>query len=363
MEGYDDAREMVPMGDVTNDARRDIMGDELLQELRSAEAFVSEGEKKGENREEEGSLRHTGGEKKANESDEDATNEVSYIGSFGSDSRLNRQLRDPDCRSIVSAGRRSVCNKRESSYCDEEYNPLLRRSGNSSVWSVSSLGSRTSNNKRRSRTMGGEKTGSQDDVARLPVDDVTCDVTSGEEFVVVDETEPKEEGDSSKHPSRDASPSNQEVEEPKKKKKKKRVRGLDLPVQVFKSRSERDPEFINQDLRVNFDDVIAEPEGYYTPKYSWHLSKEVYGFSKGCCYSVASFFCSVPAAFLWGIWFAFIACLNIWLLVPFRRCHNIKMSLWKGFWGVTVSSIFDPIFQSIGMVFNNMRVQTDKYEV
>jgi len=52
--------------------------------------------------------------------------------------------------------------------------------------------------------------------------------------------------------------------------------GLNETVQEFKAREDRDPEGLNSDVRINFEEIIAEPEGYHSSKYIWHLSNEVY---------------------------------------------------------------------------------------
>merc|ERR1712134_230011 len=64
--------------------------------------------------------------------------------------------------------------------------------------------------------------------------------------------------------------------------------GLNETVQEFKAREDRDPEGLNSDVRINFEEIIAEPEGYHSSKYIWHLSNEVYRFFKDIMYQVFS---------------------------------------------------------------------------
>ncbi|XP_039263694.1 caveolin-3-like [Styela clava] len=146
-------------------------------------------------------------------------------------------------------------------------------------------------------------------------------------------------------------------------KKKKGLKGLHLPVRAFKSREDRDPERVNEELKVGFENIINEPEGFYTPKVSWHLSHEVFGFGRACCYSITTFFCGIPFAFIWGIIFAFLAAVNVWIFAPCRRGHLINMSCLSGFWSVCISTIFDPFYKSFGLIFSNLRVRTEKFIV
>merc|ERR1712113_1033139 len=79
--------------------------------------------------------------------------------------------------------------------------------------------------------------------------------------------------------------------------------GLNETVQEFKAREDRDPEGLNNDVRINFEEIIAEPEGYHSSKYIWHLSNEVYRFFKDIMYQVFSLIFGVPLAAFWGLIF------------------------------------------------------------
>merc|ERR1712147_120521 len=81
--------------------------------------------------------------------------------------------------------------------------------------------------------------------------------------------------------------------------------GLHETVQEFKARENRDPEGLNSDVRINFEEIIAEPEGDHSSKYIWHLSNEVYRFFKDIMYQVFSLIFGVPMAAFWGLIFAF----------------------------------------------------------
>jgi len=80
--------------------------------------------------------------------------------------------------------------------------------------------------------------------------------------------------------------------------------GLEQSVQDFKAQEDRDPEKLNDEVRIKFEEIIAEPEGYHSRKCIWHLSHEVYMFAKDAGYQFLSLFCGCPLAAFWGIIFA-----------------------------------------------------------
>jgi len=137
--------------------------------------------------------------------------------------------------------------------------------------------------------------------------------------------------------------------------------GLNETVQEFKAREDRDPEGLNNDVRINFEEIIAEPEGYHSSKYIWHLSNEVYRFFKDIMYQVFSLIFGVPLAAFWGLIFAFVACTHVWFYSPLKRSHKIKMGCIAEFWSVILKVVFNPFFESIGKCFGSISI-TKKVE-
>jgi len=137
--------------------------------------------------------------------------------------------------------------------------------------------------------------------------------------------------------------------------------GLNETVQEFKAREDRDPEGLNNDVRINFEEIIAEPEGYHSSKYIWHLSNEVYRFFKDIMYQVFSLIFGVPLAAFWGLIFAFVACTHVWFYSPLKRSHKIKMGCVAEFWSVILKVVFNPFFESIGKCFGSISI-TKKVE-
>lgn len=123
---------------------------------------------------------------------------------------------------------------------------------------------------------------------------------------------------------------------------------------------QRDPKNLHSDVMINFEDIIAEPEGYHSSKYSWHMSTEIYGWGKMHAYELLSFLFGVPMSMFWGCLYAIVACLNVWIYNPLKRSQTIKASCWKNCWGLCIQTCFDPVFQSAGKVFENIDISTEK---
>ena len=85
---------------------------------------------------------------------------------------------------------------------------------------------------------------------------------------------------------------------------KQKDKALPQSMADFKAESmapdKRDPKNLHGDVLINFEDIIAEPEGYHSSKYVWHMATEIYGWGKTHAYELFSFLFGIPMAFIWG---------------------------------------------------------------
>ena len=123
----------------------------------------------------------------------------------------------------------------------------------------------------------------------------------------------------------------------------------------------RDPKGIHDNLKVTFQDVIAEPYGTTSFNQVWGTSYKTYAMSRTGCYKVLTCLLGGPIALFWGLYFACLAFINIWVMVPFMKALYIMMKFVHKIWDMIISTIFDPLFSSLGKVFGDIRI-TVKYQ-
>lgn len=122
------------------------------------------------------------------------------------------------------------------------------------------------------------------------------------------------------------------------------------------SYEERDPQQIHSDLKVNFRDVIAEPDGAHSFNTIWGTSFKTYSISKYWTYRVLTSILGIPFALFWGMYFAVLAFLNVWFIVPFVKAFVIQMKFLSKVWGLMVGTFLDPFFTSIGRMFSAIQI-------
>lgn len=126
-------------------------------------------------------------------------------------------------------------------------------------------------------------------------------------------------------------------------------------VSQFK-RQDRDPHNVNDDVQINFADIIAEPDSFQSTAYVWTTSKFIFSYGKDAAYQFLSFVLGVPLSCFWGLFFALTACMHVWVYAPLKRSQSIKMGCWAHFLSKLLSVIFDPFFESVGKTFSEVKV-------
>lgn len=146
-------------------------------------------------------------------------------------------------------------------------------------------------------------------------------------------------------------------EQPKKKK------GIALPKPNFTPKYYKDVEYQNRDknnlhpdIKVNFSDVIAEPDGAHSFATIWGTSFKTYSITKYWCYRILTAVLAVPLSVFWGLYFALLAFCSIWCIAPCIKGFIIWTNFVSKIWGLMVRTFLDPLFESIGLIFTKIQV-------
>jgi len=118
----------------------------------------------------------------------------------------------------------------------------------------------------------------------------------------------------------------------------------------------RDPSGLHPDIKVNFSDVIAEPEGAHSFATIWGTSYKTYQLSKFWCYRILTAVLAVPLSVFWGLYFALLAFCSIWCIAPCIKGFIIWTNFISKIWGLMVRTFLDPLFESIGLIFTKIQV-------
>ncbi|XP_067908400.1 caveolin-3 [Heterodontus francisci] len=123
----------------------------------------------------------------------------------------------------------------------------------------------------------------------------------------------------------------------------------------------RDPKHINEDVvKIEFEDVIGEPEGTYSPDRVWKISFTTFTVSKYWCYRILSVIFAIPLSVIWGLYFACLSFCHIWAIVPCIKTCLIEIHCFSRLYSLCIHTICDPFFEALGKLFSNIRVTLHK---
>ncbi|KAG8516859.1 Caveolin-3 [Galemys pyrenaicus] len=111
---------------------------------------------------------------------------------------------------------------------------------------------------------------------------------------------------------------------------------------------------------VDFEDVIAEPEGTYSFDGVWKVSYTTFTVSKYWCYRLLSTLLGVPLALLWGFLFACISFCHIWAVVPCIKSYLIEIQCISHIYSLCIRTFCNPLFAALGQVCSNIKVMLRK---
>ncbi|XP_015906246.1 caveolin-3-like [Parasteatoda tepidariorum] len=137
------------------------------------------------------------------------------------------------------------------------------------------------------------------------------------------------------------------------------LRMVDVPIKQLKRMESPPPTPIPSGpylTTVEFDDVIAEPEGTYSPSCVWRNAKYIFSCSKNCCYRTLSLVCALPIALIVGCSFACITFQHVWCIAPALRQFNINCHAVRMFLRTALDACLGPCCTTLGLVLSKIRI-------
>lgn len=121
--------------------------------------------------------------------------------------------------------------------------------------------------------------------------------------------------------------------------------------------TQRDPNSINGHIQVQFDDVLAEPDGAHSIDCVWTNSYKCFECGKNLCYKLLTTLCGICIALFWGCDFAMLAFNHVWCATPCMRDFAIGIGCMTKFVRAWLDCCCAPVCESCGALFSRMRLQ------
>lgn len=118
---------------------------------------------------------------------------------------------------------------------------------------------------------------------------------------------------------------------------------------------DRDEKNINKHVELMFEDIMAEPDGMHSFDFIFSSSFLTFTMCRYWVYRVLTAILAIPLAVIWALIFAVLTIVNNWLVMPTLRVLGVVFTWIQLLIRVVVHNVCDPLFESIGKVFYNVR--------
>lgn len=114
----------------------------------------------------------------------------------------------------------------------------------------------------------------------------------------------------------------------------------------------RDPNNLNDHLKVSFEELIGEPDHTHSIDCVWKLSYKCFNLWKALCYVIATTLCGIFIACGWGCFFACEAFQHIWYITPWLRAFELYLFPSAKIYAMICRNMCDPCCESCGKLFS-----------
>ncbi|XP_008309408.1 caveolin-2 [Cynoglossus semilaevis] len=125
---------------------------------------------------------------------------------------------------------------------------------------------------------------------------------------------------------------------------------------VYEAAPNRDPNDINWHLKVDFEDVLAEPGSTHSFDRVWICSHAAFELLRFIFYRLLTTLLAVPLAFTLGLMFATLSCVHIWLVNPLIRSFMTLLPSVRVMWRSVTDVFVAPFCHSMGKIWSSVGI-------
>ncbi|XP_067930407.1 caveolin-3-like [Watersipora subatra] len=119
----------------------------------------------------------------------------------------------------------------------------------------------------------------------------------------------------------------------------------------------RDPNSVNGELNVRFEDIFGEPDGAHSPECAWKCGFKCYEGARNICYIIISALCTWLCGCCWGCDFACMTFTYIWCCTPTIQISKLICGSCETLYSTFLNCCIGPLCSAIGLFFSNIKVQ------
>uniref|UniRef100_A0AC34RJB6 Caveolin n=1 Tax=Panagrolaimus sp. JU765 TaxID=591449 RepID=A0AC34RJB6_9BILA len=119
----------------------------------------------------------------------------------------------------------------------------------------------------------------------------------------------------------------------------------------------RDEKSLQTTIDLGFSDIFGEPDAVRSINGIWKVTNCVFLAVRSFFYKLITLIVAIPLAIIFGLLFAIVSALNVFVCVPVGRLLQVPAQWIFKTWNCLISNVFDPVFRSIGLCFNGITIR------
>jgi len=119
---------------------------------------------------------------------------------------------------------------------------------------------------------------------------------------------------------------------------------------------QRDDHGLQTGIDLGYEDIYGEPDSVHSFNSIWRTNATVFQAVRSFFYKLFSFIIAIPLAIVFGVLFALVSALSVFVFVPAGVLLSIPINWVFKVWSYAVRAVFVPVFQAVGHCFGNVKV-------
>jgi len=118
----------------------------------------------------------------------------------------------------------------------------------------------------------------------------------------------------------------------------------------------RDEQQLQTAIDLNFGDIFGEPDAVHSLNGVWRVTHSIFTAVRNFFYKVFTIILCVPAAFIFGVLFALISALGVFVIIPAGRLLAVPAGWFFKLWAYFVTNVFEPLGSGIAHIFSRIKI-------
>lgn len=118
----------------------------------------------------------------------------------------------------------------------------------------------------------------------------------------------------------------------------------------------RDEQQLQTAIDLTFTDIFGEPDALHSLNGVWRITHSIFTAVRNFFYKIFTIIIFIPAAFVFGVLFALVSALGVYVIIPAGRLLSIPAIWLFKLWSCVVAGILEPLGVGLGALFSRIKI-------